>query len=148
MRKELPLIITFITALVCFVPTVFKVTETDVRAIIDKWFIVMEVVMIPGAINLTRARLKRAAAAWLIASAPGNLACYPAGIFETAQGEIFRWIYDNILEPIIDHRRCWFLYSFTLTVLPRGRRRTAGPVSVMLTSPGRGHDLEWYTANR
>ena len=106
MRKELPLIITFITALVCFVPTVFKVTETDVRAIIDKWFVVMESVMIlMGVVNLTRvhgSNVRRRRVGW-IASVVCLVTLYAyllLGIYETAQGETFRWIYDNVLLPI------------------------------------------------
>lgn len=106
MRKEVPLIITFLMAMVAFMPTVFNITETDVRAIVDQWFIVMESVMLLlGIINLTRihaANVRRRRSSWL-ASAVLIFCMYGyllLGIEQTTQGPLFKWIYDNVMVPV------------------------------------------------
>ena len=106
MRKEIPLIITFLMAMVAFIPSVFQITEFDVRAWVDDKFIAMECVMLlMGAINLTRihaSNIRRRRNYWM-ASVVLLVALYGyifLGIYETTQGERFDWIYMNILEPI------------------------------------------------
>ena len=106
MRKEIPLIITFLMAMLAFIPSVFQVTEFDVRAWVDDKFIAMECVMLlMGAINLTRihaSNIRRRRNYWM-ASVVLLVALYGyifLGIYETTQGEHFDWIYMNILEPI------------------------------------------------
>ena len=106
MRKEIPLIITFLMAMLAFIPSVFQITEFDVRAWVDDKFIAMECVMLlMGAINLTRihaSNIRRRRNYWM-ASVVLLVALYGyifLGIYETTQGEHFDWIYMNILEPI------------------------------------------------
>lgn len=106
MRKEIPLIITFLMAMLAFIPSVFQITEFDVRGWVDDKFIAMECVMLlMGAINLTRihaSNIRRRRNYWM-ASVVLLVALYGyifLGIYETTQGEHFDWIYMNILEPI------------------------------------------------
>ena len=106
MRKEIPLIITFLMAMFAFIPSVFQITEFDVRGWVDDKFIAMECVMLlMGAINLTRihaSNIRRRRNYWM-ASVVLLVALYGyifLGIYETTQGEHFDWIYMNILEPI------------------------------------------------
>jgi hypothetical protein len=105
-RKEIPLIITFLMAMLAFIPSVFQITEFDVRGWVDDKFIAMECVMLlMGAINLTRihaSNIRRRRNYWM-ASVVLLVALYGyifLGIYETTQGEHFDWIYMNILEPI------------------------------------------------
>ena len=107
MRKELPLIITFLMAMVAFIPSVFRIApDTDVRAIVDQWFIVMESgMLLMGVVNLTRihsSNIRRRRFGWetsvvLLVAMYGYILL---GIYETTQGERFDWIYNNMLEPI------------------------------------------------
>lgn len=115
-RREVPLIITFLMAMVAFIPTVFNLTEYNVRATVDEWFLVMESVMLLlGMINLTRihgSNVRRRRTHW-VASAVLLLAMYGyilLGIYETTQGEHFNWIYTNILEPV--NRTMFSLLAF------------------------------------
>lgn len=115
-RREVPLIITFLMAMVAFVPTVFQLTEMNVRATVDQWFLVMESVMLLlGMINLTRihgSNVRRRRTYW-VASAVLLFTMYAyilLGIYETTQGEHFDWIYTNILEPI--NRTMFALLAF------------------------------------
>jgi hypothetical protein len=105
-RKEIPLIITFLMAMLAFIPSVFQITEFDVRTWVDDKFIAMECVMLlMGTINLTRihaSNIRRRRNYWM-ASVVLLVALYGyifLGIYETTQGEHFDWIYMNILEPI------------------------------------------------
>lgn len=115
-RREVPLIITFLMAMVAFIPTVFNLTEYNVRATVDEWFLVMESVMLLlGMINLTRihgSNVRRRRTHW-VASVVLLLAMYGyilLGIYETTQGEHFSWIYTNILEPV--NRTMFSLLAF------------------------------------
>ena len=140
MRKEIPLIITFVMAMICFIPTVFNIwPDVDVRAKVDQYFIVMESVMLlMGVVNLTRihsSNIRRRRLGWsgsvvLLIALYGYILL---GIYETTQGERKQWIYDNELAPI-DKTIFALLAFYIASAAYRAFRVRSGEAAVLLAA--------------
>jgi hypothetical protein len=106
-RKQLPIIITFLMAMAAFIPNVFNVgKDLNVRSNIDNLFLAMEAVtLVLGIINLSQihsSNIRRRRAGWifsliLLVAMYGYLIL---GIFEGKNGTYFNWIYNNIMTPV------------------------------------------------
>lgn len=106
MRKEIPLLLTFLMAMAAVVSTWINFGDFDLRSILDEYLLVWEsFIILLGIINLTRihatnVRRRRPhwyASAWLLICMYGYSML---GIFETNQGENFQFVYRNIMSPL------------------------------------------------